>query len=92
MGDVLPLLMGGFETALQPQNLMFAFIGAILGTLIGVLPGIGPAGALAMLLPIVLNLNPVGAIIMLAALYCGAMYGGSTTSIPAQRRANRHPW
>ncbi len=81
MGDVLPLLMGGFETALQPQNLLFAFIGAILGTVIGVLPGIGPAGALAMLLPIVLNMNPVGAIIMLAALYCGAMYGGSTTSI-----------
>jgi putative tricarboxylic transport membrane protein len=81
MGDVLPLLMGGFETALQPQNLMFAFIGAILGTVIGVLPGIGPAGALAMLLPIVLNMNPVGAIIMLASLYCGAMYGGSTTSI-----------
>jgi putative tricarboxylic transport membrane protein len=81
MGDVLPLLMGGFETALQPQNLMFAFIGAILGTVIGVLPGIGPAGALAMLLPIVLNMSPVGAIIMLAALYSGAMYGGSTTSI-----------
>jgi putative tricarboxylic transport membrane protein len=81
MTDVLPLLMGGFETALQPQNLMFALIGAILGTVIGVLPGIGPAGALAMLLPIVLNMNPVGAIIMLAALYSGAMYGGSTTSI-----------
>jgi putative tricarboxylic transport membrane protein len=81
MGDVLPLLMSGFETALQPQNLIFAFIGAILGTVIGVLPGIGPAGALAMLLPIVLNMNPVGAIIMLASLYCGAMYGGSTTSI-----------
>ncbi|MCE3000947.1 MAG: tripartite tricarboxylate transporter permease [Betaproteobacteria bacterium] len=81
MGDVLPLLMGGFETALQPQNLLFALIGAVLGTVIGVLPGIGPAGALAMLLPIVLNMNPVGAIIMLAALYCGAMYGGSTTSI-----------
>jgi len=81
MGDVLPLLMYGFEIALQPQNLMFAFIGAVLGTVIGVLPGIGPAGALAMLLPIVLNMNPVGAIIMLAALYSGAMYGGSTTSI-----------
>ncbi len=81
MGDVLPLLMGGFETALRPENLMFAFIGAFLGTVIGVLPGIGPAGALAMLLPIVLNMNPVGAIIMLAALYSGAMYGGSTTSI-----------
>jgi len=81
MGEVLPLLLGGFETALRPENLLFAFIGAILGTVIGVLPGIGPAGALAMLLPIVLNMSPVGAIIMLAALYCGAMYGGSTTSI-----------
>ncbi|MDP1537386.1 MAG: tripartite tricarboxylate transporter permease [Burkholderiales bacterium] len=81
MGDVLPLLMSGFEIALRPENLMFAFIGALLGTVIGVLPGIGPAGALAMLLPIVLNMNPVGAIIMLAALYSGAMYGGSTTSI-----------
>jgi putative tricarboxylic transport membrane protein len=81
MGDVLPLLLSGFEVALQPQNLMFAFIGALLGTVIGVLPGIGPAGALAMLLPVVLNMSPVGAIIMLAALYCGAMYGGSTTSI-----------
>lgn len=81
MGDVLPLLLSGFEIALQPQNLLLALIGAILGTVIGVLPGIGPAGALAMLLPIVLNMNPVGAIIMLAALYCGAMYGGSTTSI-----------
>lgn len=81
MGDVLPLLMGGFEIALRPENLMLAFIGAVLGTVIGVLPGIGPAGALAMLLPIVLNMNPVGAIIMLASLYCGAMYGGSTTSI-----------
>lgn len=81
MGDVLPLLMSGFEIALQPQNLLLALIGAILGTVIGVLPGIGPAGALAMLLPIVLSMNPVGAIIMLAALYSGAMYGGSTTSI-----------
>lgn len=81
MGEIIPLLMGGFEIALQPQNLMFALIGALLGTVVGVLPGIGPAGALAMLLPIVLTLNPVGGIIMLAALYTGAMYGGSTTSI-----------
>lgn len=81
MGEVLPLLLSGFAVALQPENLLFAFIGAILGTVIGVLPGIGPAGALAMLLPIVLNMSPVGAIIMLASLYCGAMYGGSTTSI-----------
>jgi putative tricarboxylic transport membrane protein len=81
MGDVFALLMSGFAIALQPENLLLAFIGAFLGTAIGVLPGIGPAGALAMLLPIVLNMNPVGAIIMLAGLYSGAMYGGSTTSI-----------
>lgn len=81
MGDVLPLLLNGFELALRPENLVFALTGAFLGTVIGVLPGIGPAGALAMLLPIVLNMNPVGAIIMLASLYSGAMYGGSTTSI-----------
>jgi len=81
MAETLPLLLHGFGVALQPQNLAFAFIGAFLGTVIGVLPGIGPAGALAMLLPIVLNMNPVGAIIMLASSYSGAMYGGSTTSI-----------
>ncbi len=81
MGETLPLLLNGFEIALRPENLMFAFVGAFLGTAIGVLPGIGPAGALAMLLPIVMNLNPVGAIIMLATIYSGAMYGGSTTSI-----------
>jgi len=81
MGETLPLLLNGFELALRPENLIFAFVGAFLGTVIGVLPGIGPAGALAMLLPIVLNMNPVGAIIMLATLYSGAMYGGSTTSI-----------
>ncbi len=81
MGDVLPLLLQGFEIALRPENLFLAFVGAFLGTVIGVLPGIGPAGSLAMLLPIVLTMNPVGAIIMLSSLYCGAMYGGSTTSI-----------
>jgi putative tricarboxylic transport membrane protein len=81
MGDTFSLLLMGFQVALQPHNLMFAFIGAFLGTIIGVLPGIGPAGALAMLLPIVLNMNPVGALIMLASMYSGAMYGGSTTSI-----------
>jgi putative tricarboxylic transport membrane protein len=81
MTETLPLLLGGFEIALQPHNLMFAFIGAFLGTVIGVLPGIGPAGALAMLLPLVLNMSPVSGLIMLASMYCGAMYGGSTTSI-----------
>lgn len=81
MGEVFPLLLQGFEIALRPENLMFALIGAFLGTMVGVLPGVGPAGALALMLPIVLNMNPVSALIMLAALYTGAMYGGSTTSI-----------
>jgi len=81
MGEVLPLMLQGFEIALRPENLMFALIGAFLGTMVGVLPGVGPAGALALMLPIVLNMNPVSALIMLAALYTGAMYGGSTTSI-----------
>jgi putative tricarboxylic transport membrane protein len=81
MGDVLPLLLSGFQIALQPHNLGFALLGAFLGTVIGVLPGVGPAGALALLLPLVLNMSPVSAIIMLSALYMGAMYGGSTTSI-----------
>ncbi|MCC7485566.1 MAG: tripartite tricarboxylate transporter permease [Burkholderiales bacterium] len=81
MEQALSLLIDGFAVALLPQNLLFAFVGAVLGTIIGVLPGIGPAGALAMLLPAVLSMNPVSALIMLACVYTGAMYGGSTTSI-----------
>lgn len=81
MPEVFTLLMQGFEVATRPANLVFALIGAFLGTMVGVLPGIGPAGALALMLPIVLNMEPVSALIMLAALYSGAMYGGSTTSI-----------
>lgn len=81
MLDVLPLLLQGFEIALRPENLALALLGAFLGTVVGVLPGVGPAGALALMLPIVLNMNPVSALIMLASLYTGAMYGGSTTSI-----------
>jgi putative tricarboxylic transport membrane protein len=73
--------MDGFAVALQPYNLFFALVGAFLGTVVGVLPGIGPSGALALLLPVVLNMEPVSALIMLAAVYSGAMYGGSTTSI-----------
>ena len=81
MGDVLGLLGQGFEVALQPHNLLFALIGSLLGTVIGVLPGIGPSGAMALLLPVVFSMEPVTALIMLASLYAGAMYGGSTTSI-----------
>jgi putative tricarboxylic transport membrane protein len=81
VGEVVSLLMDGFAIALEPHNLLFALIGAFLGTVVGVLPGIGPTGAMALLLPVVLNMDPVSALIMLAALYSGAMYGGSTTSI-----------
>jgi putative tricarboxylic transport membrane protein len=79
--DVIGPLTDGFAIALQPHNLLFALAGAFLGTVVGVLPGIGPSGALALLLPVVLNMDAVSALIMLAAVYSGAMYGGSTTSI-----------
>lgn len=71
----------GFAQALTWQNLGLCFMGAVLGTLVGVLPGIGPAATLALLLPLTFALDPAGAIIMLAAIYYGAQYGGSTTSI-----------
>jgi putative tricarboxylic transport membrane protein len=71
----------GIVTALAPSNLFFCFIGVTIGTLIGVLPGIGTSGTVAILLPITFNLAPVTAIIMLAGIYYGAMYGGSITSI-----------
>lgn len=79
--DIAGYLLQGFITALQPENLVFAFIGAVLGTLIGVLPGIGPTSGIAMLLPLTTVLPPTPALIMLAGLYYGAMYGGSTTAI-----------
>jgi putative tricarboxylic transport membrane protein len=71
----------GVGVALQPINLFFCFAGVFVGTLIGVLPGIGPVGTMSLLLPITFHLSPVGAIIMLAGIYYGAQYGGSTTSI-----------
>jgi putative tricarboxylic transport membrane protein len=73
--------MNGFAAALTPTNLLFAMIGSIAGTLVGVLPGLGPTAAIAMLLPLASHLDPAPAIIMMAAIYYGAMYGGSTTSI-----------
>ncbi len=74
-------LVLGFTVALSLQNLMYCFIGCFLGTVIGVLPGIGPVATIAMLLPITFNLPPVPALIMLAGIYYGASYGGSTTAI-----------
>ena len=79
--DNLGLLLDGFATALTPTNLMFAFIGVLLGTAVGVLPGIGPAMTVALLLPVTFSLPPTSAFIMFAGIYYGGMYGGSTTSI-----------
>ena len=74
-------LAHGFAVALTPENLMWAFIGCFIGTLVGVLPGIGPTSGIAILLPLTTVLPPIPAIIMMAAIYYGAMYGGSTTAI-----------
>ncbi len=79
--ELLHHLAEGFAIALTMQNIMYAFIGCVLGTLIGVLPGIGPVATIAMLLPATFVLHPVSALIMLAGIYYGAQYGGSTTAI-----------
>ena len=71
----------GFQVALTPMNLFFCFMGVLTGTLVGVLPGLGPVAAMSLLLPTTFHVTPVSAIIMLAGIYYGAMYGGSTTSI-----------
>jgi len=76
--DLINGIMNVFST---PLNLLYCFLGCVLGTLVGVLPGLGPASTLSILLPLTMYLNPQGSIIMLAGLYYGAMYGGSTTSI-----------
>src|SRR5919106_6526394 len=71
----------GFGVALTPANLLFALGGALVGTLIGVLPGIGPIATIAMLLPLTFHLEPTSGLIMLAGIFYGAQYGGSTTAI-----------
>lgn len=79
--DILHHMTYGFSVALQPINVLFCFLGALMGTLVGVLPGIGPIGAISILLPTTFHLNPVSSMIMLAGIYYGSMYGGSITSI-----------
>ena len=79
--DTLQWLATGFAVVMQPTNLFFAVLGCVLGMLIGVLPGVGPAAGTAILIPITLTMTPTAAIIMLAAIYYGAMYGGTITSI-----------
>ena len=79
--DALNALMAGFGVALKPLNLLWGLIGVTLGTFVGVLPGVGPALTVAMLLPLTVKLDPTGALIMFAGIYYGAMFGGSTTTI-----------
>ena len=79
--DLLNYLMMGFSVALQPMNLFYCFVGVLIGTLVGVLPGLGPVAAMSLLLPATFHTTPVASIIMLSGIYYGAMYGGSTTSI-----------
>ncbi|MFA5026798.1 MAG: tripartite tricarboxylate transporter permease [Candidatus Methylomirabilota bacterium] len=79
--DAFQNLLLGFSVALAPQNLLLAFSGSVLGTLIGVLPGVGPVAGTAMLIPLTFSMGPTGAIIMLTALFYGTQYGGTITSI-----------
>ncbi|WP_374250592.1 tripartite tricarboxylate transporter permease [Xanthobacter sp.] len=81
MTEIFSNLAMGFSVALAPSNLMFALAGCLVGTLIGVLPGLGPVATMAMLLPLTFYAPPEGALIMLAGIYYGAQYGGSTTAI-----------
>ncbi|EWY41697.1 hypothetical protein N825_24475 [Skermanella stibiiresistens SB22] len=79
--EALSGLAHGFGVALQPANILWCFVGCFLGTVIGILPGLGPAATIALLLPLTFSMDPTGGIIMLAGIYYGAKYGGSTTSI-----------
>src|SRR5262247_2953531 len=79
--ETLTALLTGFSVALKPINLLWGFLGVTMGTFVGVLPGVGPALTVAMLLPLTAKLDPTGALIMFAGIYYGAMFGGSTTTI-----------
>jgi putative tricarboxylic transport membrane protein len=79
--DIVSGLLSGFQSILHPDVLFYCFAGVFIGTLVGVLPGIGPVGAMSILLPSTFGLSPAASVIMLAGIYYGAMYGGSTTSI-----------
>lgn len=79
--DLFSAVLMGFQVAFQPMNIFYCFLGALIGTLVGVLPGLGPVAAISLLLPVTFHVSSVSAIIMLSGIYYGAMYGGSTTSI-----------
>ena len=79
--DTFGHIINGFNVALMPINLWYTFLGCFMGTIIGILPGIGPAAGIGLLIPITFGMDPTSALIMMAGIYYGAMYGGSTTSI-----------
>ena len=79
--DLFANLLLGLSVAVTPANLVYLFIGVMVGMVVGIIPGFGPAAALAILLPVTIGMNPAGAVIMLAAIYYGAQYGGTVTSI-----------
>src|SRR5918997_2316967 len=81
MAETLNNLLLGFSVALQPQILVYAFAGCVIGTLVGMMPGLGPLAGISLLLPATFGLNPIIAMVLLSGVYYGAMYGGSTTSI-----------
>ena len=85
--DLISNLGLGFDVALTPVNIFYCFVGVLLGTLVGVLPGIGPTGTVAILLPITFTFEPVTALIMLAGIYYGAQYGGSKVKVIGRRIA-----
>ena len=79
--EMINSLMQGFAVALAPMNLLWCFIGVFMGTVVGILPGLGPSATVALLLPLATQMDPTGGLIMMAGIYYGAKYGGSTTSI-----------
>src|SRR3990172_5798308 len=79
--DILHSVLYGFSVSVQPANLLACFVGVLIGTLIGVLPGIGSVATMSLLFPITYTMSPTASIILMAGVYYGAMYGGSTTSI-----------
>src|SRR5689334_25235147 len=92
--DIFNALLQGFATAISPVNLLWAFVGCVLGTAVGVLPAIGPAVAVAMLLPLTAKVEITASMIFFAGIYYGAMYGGSATAIlldpPRETRSIGH--
>ena len=79
--DTLTHIINGFAVCLQPINLWYTFVGVFLGTIVGVLPGIGPSATIALLIPVTFGMNPTSALIMMAGVFYGTKYGGSTTAI-----------